>query len=98
MTAPVLKEVTIVEKSEDGIGSYYLVSPVWTGVDRPNTGGYSCGRNLSLARRLQTAIASGKLWLKEPQKKIDVNGNSYVCADIKISMRRANSELQKLGF
>lgn len=98
MQNPVLKDVTITQQSADGISAYYLVSPIWADVDRPDVGGYSCGRNLNLARRLQTAIKSGKLWLKPPQFEIDIDGKSYVQADIQILMRRANSELQKLGF
>lgn len=98
MQNPVLKDVTITQQCIDGIGGYYLVSPIWDGVDRPNVAGYSCGRNLGLARRLQAAIKSGKLWIKQPQFQIDIYGKSYVQADIRILMRRANSELRKLGF
>jgi len=98
MKTPVLVSVEIVQQSQifpcDGLS----VQPVWSGVDRPNTGGYNVGNDIVLAKRLQKAIESGKIWIAPPVVETDVFGKTYVCVAPAFSMRRANSELEKLGF
>lgn len=82
--------------------TWLSVEPVWEGVDRPNTGGYSVGKvgpkAMGLATRLQAAIESGMIWLNPPELKTDIHGKTYVNAHIRLSMRKLNSELKKFGF
>lgn len=96
MIKPVLAFVEVVE---DAQGEYVNVNPHWAGVDRANVGGYSFPvKKKDVALRLQTAIESGKIWMAEPQFKTDVDGNTYVCASVKILMRNCSAELKRLGF
>lgn len=96
MTKPVLDFVEIVENVKE---DFVSVQPHWKGVDRPNTGGYTVSlKHKPLALRLKIALESGALWIQEPKIATDVNGKTYVNADIKILMRKCNSELKRLGF
>lgn len=79
-------------------GTYWLVSPVWAGVDRPYVGGYSTGKNYRLAERLAAFMKSRNAWLDTPQILIDVNGKSYVNASLRINTRCLNAELKRHGF
>ena len=85
--------VEIVNKTE-----YWLVQPVWTGVDRPNVGGYSTGRNYRLAERLAAFIRSGNAWIRPPEIMTDVNGKTFVNAGLRINCRVMNAQLKKFGF
>ena len=98
MKTAILDSVQIVEYPVGSDLEGFSVVPVWKDVDRPQTGGYHLGKNLPLAKRLKKAIESGKIWNSVPTVETDMDGNTYVCASISISMRRANSELKKLGF
>jgi len=79
-------------------GEYFLVSPIWCGVDRPNSGGYSTGKNLKLALRFMKFLQSGSAWSSEPEVCVDVNKQTYVNASLKISTRILNAELKRLSF
>ena len=90
--APKLTDVRI--DKEDG---RYVVVPVFGGLDRPDTRGYSCGTKRDLAVRLQTAILEGAVCTNIEYKK-DVDGNGYASYDFDIRMRCANADLRKLGY
>lgn len=90
---PQLKEVQITVAE-----GRFIVTPIWGNVDRPNTGGFSCGPNQSLAHRLQKAIVDEAVWYEDPSIERDGNGYSYVNAQLGISMRHINAELKKLGY
>jgi hypothetical protein len=77
---------------------YWLVSPVWSGVDRPNVGGYSTGKNYRLAERLAAFMKSGRAWIGTPEVLTDVDGKSYVNASLRINTRVLNAELKRHGF
>jgi len=85
--------VEIVNKTE-----YWLVQPVWSGVDRPIVGGYSTGKNYRLADRLAAFMRSGQAWLGTPEVLVDVNGHTYVNATLRISTRFLNAGLKRRGF
>lgn len=78
--------------------TYWLVSPVWSGVDRPNVGGYSTGTNYRLAERLAAFMKSGKAWIGSPEVLTDVDGKSYVNSSLRINTRCLNAELKRHGF
>lgn len=102
MTTPILKEIQI---QDDGLyvdakckqRRGYTVKPVWEGVDRPTSCGYGFS-DAKLAQRFAAAYKAGVLYLKPPVIKTDVNGQTYVCADINILCRIANAELKRKGF
>lgn len=95
MTTPTPHLETVrIERSDNGS---YIVRPVWQGVDRPITTGYSCGTNEQLADRLADAILCGAA-LTSPEVVTDCNGQTYVSAEFQIRMRYAGSELAKLGY
>lgn len=90
----VLKTVAIEVRSD-----CIVVSPVWDGVDRPIVGGYGLKPgHMALARRLKNAIESGRAWMSTPYVDVDVNGQTFVHADVRFLMRRLNAELTKAGF
>lgn len=78
--------------------TYWLVRPIWDGVDRPNVGGYSTGKNYRLAERLAEFMRSGKAWIGTPEVLIDVDGKSYVNSNLRINTRILNAELKRFGF
>lgn len=77
---------------------YWLVCAIWEGVDRPYVGGYSSGKNYRLGERLAAFMRSGKAWLGTPQVLTDVNGKSFVGANLRINTRCLNAELKRHGF
>ena len=93
--APVarLLRVDIVDDGTDR----YVVTPVWADVDRPISGGYSCGDNRTLAYRLQLAIEDGAVF-DEVEVNTDINGNTYVSTYLNIRMRCANADLKSIGY
>ena len=93
MLKPTLKEVNIITENDGTL----LVQPVWADVDRPNTGGYSCGLSSVLAKRLQRAMIDGVVF-DDVEVIIDVNGKSFVSAGLNIRMRCANADLNKMGY
>lgn len=78
--------------------TYWLVAPIWTGVDRPYVGGYSAGKNYRLAERLAAFMRSGRAWIGTPELCTDVDGKTYVNASLRINTRHLNAELKKHGF
>lgn len=78
--------------------TYWLVAPIWQGVDRPYVGGYSTGKNYRLAERLAAFMKSGNAWIGQPEVRTDVDGKSYVNASLRINTRRLNAELKRFGF
>ena len=95
--------VTIEHKAEDlhntGVLSEYLsITPIWSGVDRPNVGGWSVGKDdIMLAERLRRAIIAGAAFC-DIQILTDKNGQTYVGASNVILGRKMNADLRKLGF
>lgn len=85
-----------IQKSDRGVPEYYLVSPIWHGVDRPDVGGTGC-TNMTMARRLVRAIEAGAA-LGPAKVNVDVDGKTYVHAPHKFLARRLNADLKKLGF
>jgi hypothetical protein len=85
--------IEIVNKTE-----YWLVQPIWSGVDRPNVGGYSAGKNYRLAERLAAFMRSDKAWIGTPEVCTDVDGKTYVNASLRINTRCLNAQLKKFGF
>lgn len=77
--------------------AYYLVTPVWADVDRPDSFGWSCGGNAKLAQRLRAAVLAG-VALTNPEVRTDVNGATYVHATSQVLGRIMNADLKRLGF
>jgi hypothetical protein len=77
--------------------AYYLVTPVWADVDRPDSFGWSCGPNRKLAERLQAAVLAG-VALTDPEVRVDCNGATYVEAKSQVLGRIMNADLKRLGF
>jgi hypothetical protein len=82
---------------ERKISTVYVVEVFCKNVNRPYLGGWSCGYKQTLAVRLKRCIESGNAFESVTVKK-DVNGATYLSADMKISMRTANADLKRLGF
>ena len=78
--------------------TYWLVCAIWSGVDRPYVGGYSTGKNYRNAERLAAFMRSNKAWIKAPEVLVDVDGKSYVNANLRINTRYLNAELKKFGY
>ncbi len=76
---------------------YLLVCQIWEGVDRPYTGGFSCGMNMALAKRLKKAMEDGVAF---PFKEVslDMDGQTYVSTAYNINCRVMNASLRKLGY
>src|SRR5207237_1249811 len=76
-------DCTITQKKEDLLGNgvemeYLLVTPIWIGVDRENSGGWSVSKDsMKLAQRLQAAVKSGKAFC-DIQVCTDVVGQTYI--------------------
>jgi hypothetical protein len=66
-------------------------------VDRPDLLGISTGTNHKLAERLVRAIEAGAVFTFERTQQ-DVNGKTFVVAGCKVSGRRLNADLKRLGF
>lgn len=77
--------------------TYLLVAQIWEGVDRPYTGGYSCGMNMKLAQRLKKAMEAGVAF---PFKEVrtDMDGQTYVHTEYNVNCRTMNASLRKLGY
>ncbi len=96
INTPKLLRVDI-ETESDNNGIRYVVWPIWADVDRPDSSGYSCGNNKQLAERLRNAMLSMKAFGK-PEIHKDNAGKTFVSDNMIVYMRRANSDLRKLGF
>lgn len=76
------------------------ISPIWQGVDRPNTGGVLISdtpANRMLADRLKKAIEAGVCYRFE-SICTDRNGKTYVGAHAGFMGRTLNADLRRLGF
>lgn len=82
-----------------GIPAHWSVTPVWPNVDRPISSSWSVGQNPGLGRRLVNAIEAGVV-CTNPKVMTDVNGQTYVSHDghLRVSGRRMNADLKRLGF
>jgi hypothetical protein len=102
MSTPTIIDVKVEFTTHDDIPgepaySYWSVEPIWSGVDRPNTGGWGLGSE-KLSRRLERAIRAGAVCLN-PTVATDVNGKTYVsCQRTTVMSKRANADLKRLGF
>lgn len=72
------------------------VSPIWAGVDRPNTGGWIV-KDQRTADRLALAISAGAAY-KNPTVKVDNDGRTYVSGAEQVRGRCANADLKALGY
>lgn len=88
-------DIKLVKATRD-TPAYYLVSPIWHGVDRPDVGGTGCV-TMAMASRLRRAIEAGAA-LGPAEVKVDVDGKTYVEAPHRFLAKRLNSSLRKLGF
>ena len=82
----------------EGIHSdkFWVVTPVWAGVDRPTC--YSMRvRKEKDAKRLAEAMRTGKAF-KNPRITTDIHGKTYVEATCLVMGRYLNADLKKLGF
>ena len=77
-------------------GDNYIVEPYFHGLERPCTGGYSCGSK-QLAIRLNNAIVDGVV-LTNIEFEHDADGKSFASYDFNIRMRCANADLKRLGY
>lgn len=86
----------IVEVSRSpGSPGFYVVGPVFLGVDRPYTGGVSVPAEL--LQRTIMAFLSGAA-TPNPRVVRDVTGASYVSYDSVLHGRYLNTALLSLGF
>lgn len=93
MSTPTIKDV-LIENENDR----FLVVPIWNDVtDRPFTGGYSCGENRSIAERLKRAMLAGAAF-DNVSIETDINGKTYISADLQLRMRCANADLARMGY
>ncbi len=79
---------------EDGS---FVVTPVWSGVDRPDSASWSTGKNRALAGRLAQAMKAGVVF-ENPSIMTDVNGKTFVSALSLVRGRALNADLRRLGF
>ncbi len=70
------------------------VQPIWSGVDRPNTGGWIIAKKN--VARLEAAIRSGAA-CPNPIIKKDSGGKTYVSYDSVIG-KYTNADLKKIGY
>ena len=92
MSNPTVTEVLI-----ETVNGRHLVIPLFDAkVDRPFTGGYSCGENRSIAERLKKAMLAGDAG-DNISVETDINGKTYVSADLTLRMRCANADLTAMG-
>lgn len=99
-----LSHVEITDNSTDpqlvalDMGDGYTVHPIWSGVDRPNVGGWMV-KDLAMARRLERAILDGAAFDQNRIEVLtDVNGQTYVSAPHAVMGKRMNADLKRLGY
>lgn len=92
MSAPTIASVTTTPRE----GGMLLVQPVWTGVDRPVTGGWVV-RDARMARRLEAALLAGAVY---PAVEVgtDVAGQTYASGRALVMGKYMNADLRRLGF
>jgi hypothetical protein len=91
-TTPTITHVEITQDAELG----WCVHPVWSGVDRPDTGGWAV-TNKRLAERLRAALLAGVVY-SNIEVCTDVNGKTFVNGISRVMARKANADLCRLGF
>jgi hypothetical protein len=96
-TAPVLLRVDITPYAENhpDLHGYVQVTPIWGGVDRPDS--FSWATKPAIAVRLRRAIMAGVVLLN-PHVKTDITGKTYVEYDNRVSGKYANADLKRLGY
>ena len=72
------------------------VTPVWTGVDRPRSGGWLV-KDRRMARRLAAAITAGVAAVPLGVRT-DVNGKTFMDTDSRVLGRQMNADLRRLGY
>jgi hypothetical protein len=90
---PTLSSVSL--RPDPNHATFISVYPVWRGVDRPVTLGWSIPSDLT--PRLVSAILSGAAF-KNPVVKRDVEGKTYVDHDCTVTARYMAEDLERLGF
>lgn len=74
---------------------FVTVTPVWSGVDRPEASGWSVP--VKLAQRLQCAILAGVV-CTHPKVCTDINGKTFVDHGVTVRGRAMSADLKRLGF
>ncbi|WP_046867127.1 hypothetical protein [Microvirga massiliensis] len=93
--AAMLEDVLVEEDHELG---GFLISAVWRGVDRPNTGGIGLpGKDAKLVPLVEKAMRDGAFW-SHAAIATDVNGKTYVAAAAAVSGRHLKADLRRLGY
>jgi hypothetical protein len=90
---PELDHVDIRTDPDDG---HLSVWPVWKGVDRPDSSGWSV-KDRKMAERLKAAILAGKA-VTAIGIGTDVSGSTYVMTRSHVLGRMMNADLKRLGF
>lgn len=93
-TTPAIVDVTVRRSTIEPSG--WDVLPVWSGVDRPNVGGWVVTSE-GIARRLERALLAGVV-CTNPGIGTDVNGQTYPTFRSTVLARLANTDLLRLGF
>lgn len=93
MSTPTLVDVRVTPE-EDSPGCV-CVTPVFSGVDRPDCFGWIV--KAKLAPRLVRAVRAGAV-LYDLEVKTDVAGETYVSSRSRVMGRHMNADLRKLGF
>ena len=92
---PPMPAIIDVRVTPDSDPACVTVGPVWDGVDRPYTFGWSV--KASLAPRLVRAIQAGAVF-HDVSVATDNGGKTYVAAKATMLGRHMNADLKKLGF
>lgn len=74
----------------------FSVDPIWSGVDRPKTGGYIV-KDGRMAARLESAMLAGVVF-SDVEVRRDVNGKTFVGKRSHVLGRTMNADLRRLGF
>lgn len=99
MTIPKIIEVKVtpnleVQKAINSKHKYFSICPVWSDVERPNTGGWLVKEKYK--DRMVRAILAGVV-CTNPRIVKDYHNRTYVQYDSKVH-KNTNADLKKLGF
>lgn len=75
---------------------FFVVGPVFDGVDRPYTHGWQVKEKN--VKRLTAALEGEAAKVAEHKVLTDVNGKTYVSFDIPVRARTLNADLKRLGY